>query len=282
MLADGERVRVVRCPPPPGTVDAPVVVCVHGWGCSAYSYNRVLRRIADTGCDVLAPDVRGHGWSDKPIDPARYTPDALGAWLRATLDALGIPRAVLVGHSMGGSIVVRAAVQEPDRVAGLVLLAPVGFGVIPRTRLLRWLTPPALDPLLPFLATRAVIDVGIRTSWGTLGRPTARDIDEYWAPSADPDFARASRLVAHAFEWAPTNPADLARVACPVHAIIGTRDNLVPGAHLRAQGHRFARFRLDEVPDVGHLPAEEVPDLVVRAVGEDARAWWHAPTAHGC
>ncbi|MDF1503931.1 alpha/beta hydrolase [Roseisolibacter sp. H3M3-2] len=271
----------MHCPPPDGAVDPPVVVCVHGWGCSAYSYNRVLREIADAGCDVYAPDVRGHGWSDKPLALADYAPDALGRWLLAVLDALGLARVVLVGHSMGGGVVVRAALQAPERIVGLVLLAPVGFGAIPRTRLLRWLTPGLLDPLLPRLATRAVIGLGLRTGYGAIGAPTDRDVDEYWAPTADPAFARATRLVAHAFEWELARPAELSRLACPVHAILGGRDHLVPGSHLRAHAERIPRLRLDEVPDAGHVLAEEVPELVVRAVVEDARAWWHPPSGPG-
>ena len=278
-LADGERVRVVHCPPAPSagafsTRTPPVVVCVHGWGCSLYSYNKVLRPVADAGCDVWAPDVRGHGWSDKPLDPVRYTPDALGGWVIALLDRLRLDRVVLVGHSMGGAVVMRAALQAPDRVAGLLLLAPVGFGAIPRTRLLRMATPRWLDPVLPYLAWRALIAVGLRTGYGRIGRPSARDIDEYWAPTADPNFSRASRLVAHAFNWEPGDPKDLARVACPVHIVLGERDNLVPGGLARAHAERLARVQVDEVPGAGHVLPEEVPEVVVRTVIEDARAWW--------
>lgn len=275
LLPDGERVRVVHCPPPANAAGpVPAVVCVHGWGCSAFSFNQVLRPIADAGCDMYAPDVRGHGWSDKPLDAAGYTPDALGDWLLRVLDGLGLERAVLVGHSMGGAVVMRAAMQSPARVAGLVLLAPVGFGRIPRTRLLRLLTPRLLDPVLPHLAWRAVVELGVRTGYGAIGAPTDRDLDEYWAPTADPDFARAVRLVAHGFEWNPGDPSDLERLACPVHVLLGTRDNLIPGATVRAHAGRIRSLRFDEVPQAGHVLPEEVPDVVVRAVVDDARAWW--------
>ena len=252
----------------------PVVVCLHGWGCSAFSFNRVLRPIADAGCDVYAPDLRGHGWSDKPLDPAVYTADALGAWLCAVLDALRVERAVLVGHSMGGAVVLHAALRERARVAGLVLLAPVGFGEIPRIGLLRTLTPDLLDPVLPYLAFRAVVEVGLRTGYGDLGAPSADDVDEYWAPTADPAFARAVRRVAHAFDWRPTDAGVLSRLGCPAHVVLGERDTLVAGARVRAPTRTLAALRIDEVPGAGHVLPEEVPDVVVRAVVDDARAWW--------
>lgn len=280
VLPDGERVRVVHCPPPAdASGDVPAVVCVHGWGCSAFSFNRVLRPIADAGCSAYAPDLRGHGWSDKPLAAAAYTPDALGAWLGQVLDALGLERAVLVGHSMGGAVVLRTALQLPARVAGLVLLAPVGFGVVPRIGLLRTLTPGVLEPLLPRLALRAVVGLGLRTGYGAIGAPSADDVDEYWAPTADPAFARAVRLVAHAFDWAPSDPRALARVACPVHVVLGARDNLISSPNVRAHVGRLAGVRIDEVPRAGHVLPEEVPDVVVRAVVDDARAWWRP--AHG-
>ena len=266
---------MVHCPPP---VDAagpvPAVVCVHGWGCSAFSFNQVLRPIADAGCDVYAPDLRGHGWSDKPLDGAGYRSDALADWLLRVLDGLGRERAVLVGHSLGGAVVLRAALQAPARVAGLVLLAPVGFGPIPRTRLLRRVTPRLLDPLMPHLARRVVVRVGLRTGYGAIGAPSERDLDEYWAPTAHPDFARAVRLVAHSFDWEPGDPAELARLACPMHVLLGERDNLISTASVRAYAGRAPAVRIDEVPRAGHVLPEEVPDVVVRAVVDDARAWW--------
>jgi pimeloyl-ACP methyl ester carboxylesterase len=185
-----------------------------------------------------------------------------------------VRRAVLVGHSLGGAVVLRAALQQPARVAGLVLVAPVGFGAIPRTRLLRRLTPPLLDVVMPHLARRAVVRVGLRTGYGAIGAPSERDLDEYWAPTADPRFARAVRLVAHAFDWDPVDPGDLARLACPVHVLLGERDNLVPSATVRAHARTIASARIDEVPRAGHVLPEEVPDVVVRTVAEDAHAWW--------
>lgn len=275
----GERVRVVRCDPPadasidPSAEPPPVAVCVHGWGCSLYSFNRNLRAIADAGVVAIAPDVRGHGWSDKPLDQASYTPEALARWLLALLDVLAVPRAVLVGHSMGGAVVLRAALLAPERVAGLVLLAPVGFGDIPRTRLLRKLTPAALEPLMVACATRGVFGVGLRMGWGGLGAPTEADVDEYWAATADPRFVRATRLVAHAFEWDPTSAAELQRLRVPVRLLLGERDHLVPGELARSVVERLPGARVDVIAGAGHVLAEEAPLAVNAAVVEAARRW---------
>lgn len=271
-LPNGERVRAVICDPPPGdpataAADAPPpVVCVHGWGCSAYSFQRVLRPIADLGTRAVAVDLRGHGWSSKPLDVRAYTPEALAAWLLAVLDALGIPRAVVVGHSLGGSVVIEAALAAPARVAALVLIAPLGLSTVSRLRVLRQATPAVLAPLLPRLATLAAVRVGLAASYGPGHGPTARDVDEYWAPTADPHLALATRLVAHASDWAPASAARLQRVACPVHVLLGDHDNLIPVAAVRPLAAAFPHGTLDVLAGVGHVPADEVPERVVAAV----------------
>lgn len=273
-LPDGEQVRVVRCRPVDAPADAPVVVCVHGWGCSAFTYHKNLRALADAGLDVYAPDLRGHGWSDKPLDVARYGADALADWLLGLLDVLGIRRAVVVGHSLGAGVVVRAALRDPARVAGLTLLAPVGFGPISRTRLLRLLGPAWTAPVLPFLARRAVFALGLRLGYGRLGRPSRDDVSEYWAPTADPAFVQAVRLISLAFDWEPADSEALTRLACPVHLVLGERDNLVSPAEARRRAAHLTTARVDVVPRAGHVLPEEVPDVVNAAVIADARAWW--------
>jgi len=101
-----------------GDGGAPLVLC-HGFGLSAFAWDRMA--VSLSGRRVAAVDFRGHGDSD--WDPtARYDRGAIAEDVRATLDALGIERCVLVGHSFGGDIVARLALAHPSRVAALVLI----------------------------------------------------------------------------------------------------------------------------------------------------------------
>jgi pimeloyl-ACP methyl ester carboxylesterase len=237
-----------------------------GWGCSAYSFHRVLRPIADLGLRAAAPDLRGHGWSSKPLDVRAYSPAALARWLLAALDALGIRRAVLLGHSLGGHVALEAALAAPGRVAGLVLVAPLGFSAVGRLRALRLATPALLAPVLPYLATRAAVRVGLATSYGPGRGPSERDVDEYWAPTADPDLARAARLVAHASDWSPGARDRLAGIACPAHVILGDRDNLIAVEAVRPLAAALPRGTFEVLPGVGHVPVDEAPERVLAAV----------------
>src|SRR6185437_9566648 len=154
---------------------ARVVVCVHGWACSVYSFRRLMPLLADIGMRVIAIDLPGHGLSDKPGDPRLYTIDAQVECVLAAMDSLGISRALLVGHSMGGPICARAAVLAPDRITALALLAPAGFGTEWELRILRAITPRLIAPILPRLLHRWMISAVFRVVYGDLYRPTARD-----------------------------------------------------------------------------------------------------------
>ncbi|MCB1183009.1 alpha/beta hydrolase [bacterium] len=95
----------------------PAVVLVHGWSCDASYWDA---QVADLASDhqVVAIDLAGHGRSG--AGRADYTMAAFGADVAAVLAALDLHDAVLVGHSMGGAVIVEAALAAPDRVRGLI------------------------------------------------------------------------------------------------------------------------------------------------------------------
>src|SRR5206468_7063328 len=97
-LQSGLMVRVVER----GDPAAPPVLFIHGWGCSAYVFDRNLPAIADAGFRTIAVDLKGHGLSDKPVDSTEYVIDSLVEHVREILDGLQLESSALVGHSMGG------------------------------------------------------------------------------------------------------------------------------------------------------------------------------------
>jgi pimeloyl-ACP methyl ester carboxylesterase len=98
------------------------VVLLHGWPGFWYDWRRVVFPLSE-GADVIAPDFRGFGDSDKPEGDARvlYAPDRLAADVLALLDHLGIARFVVVGHDTGAVIAQVLARGVPERVRALVL-----------------------------------------------------------------------------------------------------------------------------------------------------------------
>jgi pimeloyl-ACP methyl ester carboxylesterase len=113
IVANGIRLNTVR------TGDGPDVVLVHGLGANlAFWHLSVLRALGER-FRLTVFDQRGHGYSDMPA--SGYAVDDMAADLGGLLDALGIERAHLVGHSYGGSVVLTYAVRHPERVRSLIL-----------------------------------------------------------------------------------------------------------------------------------------------------------------
>jgi non-heme chloroperoxidase len=100
------------------------VVLVHAWGLSGHMWNAQLLALVDAGLQVVTIDLRGHGRSDR--SPAGYDLDTMAADVLAVVDQLDLRDVVLVGHSMGGTIVAHAVGGlGSDRVSKLVLSAPI-------------------------------------------------------------------------------------------------------------------------------------------------------------
>ena len=115
-LTTGVRLRVTS----QGPQDAPVMLMLHGYSDSGFSFSRVLPLLPDN-VRVIVPDQRGHGDSERPEHG--YTIDDFADDAVALMDALHVPRATIVGHSMGSFVARRVAEKAPERVTRLILLS---------------------------------------------------------------------------------------------------------------------------------------------------------------
>lgn len=110
-----------------GQENDPVVVFLHGSGPgnSAWAnFSGNLQAFADAGYRVIAPDLIGFGYSDKPLDLGDYTLDLFCDTLMAGLEAMGVSSCSFVGNSLGGGIAIQIALNNPDFVEKLVLMGP--------------------------------------------------------------------------------------------------------------------------------------------------------------
>jgi pimeloyl-ACP methyl ester carboxylesterase len=99
----------------------PFVLLTHGYGASSHMFDSNAAALADCRT-VVAWDLRGHGATDSPADPAAYTREASIADMAAILDDVGADRAVVGGHSLGGYLSLLFALEHPERTDGLVLI----------------------------------------------------------------------------------------------------------------------------------------------------------------
>jgi pimeloyl-ACP methyl ester carboxylesterase len=250
VTVDSSRLRVldVGC--------GPAVVLVHGLAASMYSWRYTIDPLVAAGYRVVAYDNRGFGFSDKPA--RGYSNAAYVHLLFGLLDSLGVSDAVLVGHSMGGAIVADAALARPDRVRGLVLVDAAGLGVgMPfMLRVARW---PIVGPLFDHLRGRGATGSILRAIYGDASRVTERDIDQYYAPIALPDFGRGLRGILHEFSFDDLR-GRLGSIMTPTLVMWGTRDRLIPQQIGEAMAAQLPHSSLARFPTAGHALPEESPE----------------------
>jgi pimeloyl-ACP methyl ester carboxylesterase len=234
--------------------DGPPIVMLHGLTATRRYVVHGSRSLPRTGYWTVAYDARGHGESGAPSDRSAYEYAHLVNDLRAVLDGLEIDRAVLAGVSMGAHTVVRLALEEPGRVAGLVLITPayVGDPHDPHADRESW---SALADGLERDGVQGFLD-----AWG------GDDVAERWRKAALENVRqrlerhRDLRAVAHALRVVPGSvPFDgldaLASGEAPA-LVVGSRDQADP-THPLDVAERYAdRLPLGEllVEDEGKSP----------------------------
>lgn len=257
-LRSGIRIRVVER----GDPALSPVVLVHGWGCSAYVFRYNLPALAEAGFRSIAVDLKGHGLSDKPVASDEYTIDSLVEHLRDILDALGLERPALAGHSLGGSLIYHFASRYPERARCLGMLSPVGLKGVPLMRLYRFLTPAPLMPILRQINPRVVVKRALKRVYGKRGHFTKRDVEEYLAPSQFPEYALAMRELLHNYDWNAGDHRELATVNLPAVGIWGSLDHMMPDDGMGIFVSLVPQIVLRAIPDAGHVITEETPDEV--------------------
>jgi pimeloyl-ACP methyl ester carboxylesterase len=252
LQVDGTRIRYIDV-----GRGAPVVF-LHGLGASMYAWRRNLAAVAAAGFRVIAFDNRGFGLSDKP--PATYDNAAYARLAIALMDSLRLTDAVLVGHSMGGAIAAQVAIEYPARVRGLVLIGSAGLGAREPLlfRVARW---PVLGPAALALRGRGFTARLLRSTYFDPGKVTEADVDQYYAPVAQPEYGRALRGVLQHFRFTALE-GRLDRIAAPTLVLWGEEDRWVPMGLGRALAAGITRSAFVSVPHAGHSVQEEVPDEV--------------------
>ena len=252
----------------------PVLLLLHGIGDSSESWLPVMHALARHHT-VIAPDLLGHGASDKPR--ADYAVAAYANGMRDLLDVLGIESATLVGHSLGGGVAAQFAYQFPERCERLVLVASGGAGrdVSP---LLRLASAPLADVFLaPFRWPLA--QPLVRTALAVLGRlddDLGRDrahVSRILAGLPD-GAARAvfTRTLRSVVDWRGQVVTLLDRCylvdAVPAPVVWGDRDGVIPVHHGRQAHEALPASRLEIFAGAGHFPHHDDPDRFVALMRE--------------
>lgn len=259
--------------PATGAPGRPTLLLVHGMAGSSATWRSVLPALARE-YNVVAPDLLGHGASDKPRQD--YSLGANANVLRDLMVALGIPRATIVGHSLGGGVAMQLAYQHPPRCERLVLVSSGGLG--PEVSwMLRLFSLPGTEYLMPVLFSSFVRDMGNAVSRRLRGFGLrAPVLEQEWRsyvsltePSGRDAFLRTLRAVVD-----PRGQAvcayDRLYLASQLPTLIvwGKRDRIIPVAHATEAHAAIPGSRLVIFDHADHFPQAEEPQKFVDAVTE--------------
>ncbi|MGA2013829.1 MAG: alpha/beta hydrolase [Solirubrobacteraceae bacterium] len=243
---------------------AEAVLLIHGQPGGAADWDGVTARLAQRA-PTIAIDRPGWDGRSRPLDIAGNARAALGA-----LDAHGVERAIVAGHSLGGAIAAWTAALYPDRAEGLVLIAPAA-NLASLYPVDYWLARSVAGELASIATLGAV---GVALSAAPARRRIAR------ATGIDPGYLAAARRIllapsawrAYATEQRalirdlPALEAQLGAILAPTTIVSGSDDRIVPARAPRRLAEQIPGARLVVIPGAGHLLPQRHPGPVAEAI----------------
>jgi pimeloyl-ACP methyl ester carboxylesterase len=222
------------------------MVLVHGAGENHLVWSTQLRRI--DGVTVYALDLPGHG---KSGGKGRSSVGNYVEVMRGCLDALGVNRAVLTGHSMGGAIAQQFALTYPAHTAGLILVA---------TGAKLRVTPQVLTGILT--DTEATLDLVTRFAWGPDAPAQMVQLGHAQMAETSPQVAAGDYAACDAFDVRER----LEQIIVPTLVIGGTADQMTPFKYAEFLAEKIPGAKLVRIEGAGHMVMLEQPELVARHV----------------
>lgn len=245
-----------------GPRDAPAVLLLHGFGASLQTWD-VWAEALGQSHRVIRLDLPGSGLS--PPDPAHdYRDERSLQLLLALLDALGVQRATLVGHSMGGRLAWTFAGRYPERTDRLVLVAPDGFASA-GFEYGRPMAVPVSLGLMRQVLPKALLRMQLQSAYARPQSLSDALVTRYHDMLRAPGARQA--LLDRLAQTVLQEPGPLLRqIQAPTLLVWGEADAMIPWAHAQDYLQAISGSRLVSFPGVGHLPQEEAADLSARAV----------------
>jgi pimeloyl-ACP methyl ester carboxylesterase len=264
-----------------GPADGPAVLFIHGTGAWSEAWRGPMEMLAKQGIRAIAIDLPPFGYSERPAN-SRYGKEDQGRRIVAILDALQIPRAILVGHSFGGGPTVEAATLAPERVRALVLVdaalsvADANADKVQGSALLSMFLAvrPLRDSVVAAFLTNPLFTR--RLLQGFIDDP-ARATDEWVALYQRPLAVEGTTAAVGA--WLPAligpstgaaseNSATYRALTMPVYLIWGERDRITPLAQGEELAHLVPGAELTVIKQVGHIPQIEDADAFNEVLGK--------------
>jgi pimeloyl-ACP methyl ester carboxylesterase len=264
----------------PNNPNGKSILLFHGKNFGGYYWTNVIKALSTNGYRVIVPDQIGFGKSSKPF--INYSFHRLAALNKQLLDSLGIQKAVLMGHSMGGMLASRFALLYPERTTQLILENPIGLEDYRR--------------FVPNASPEALYQTELKTTPESVKRYYQTSYFVKWKPEYDelvriasgvngsaefPRYAKVSALTAQMIYEQPV-VYEFPLIKVPVLLLIGTQDKTIVGkARLKPEDQtKYGLYNklgketaakipgsvLVEFSNSGHIPHLEIPEEFLTAL----------------
>ena len=255
-----------------GDPNLPVLLLIHGITSSSATWDPVIPKLSPYA-HIIAPDLLGHGDSDKPRTD--YSLGALASGLRDLLEHLGHDHVTIVGHSLGGGVALQFSYQYYERCGRLVLVDSGGLGR-DVTLALRAATMPGAELVLPIIAHNKVRDAGAAASrlfsrFPIRPRPSVTEVMRGYASLADSPartaFVHTLRSVVEPTgQRVSGNDRLYLTKGRPTLIVWGALDTIIPVSHAYAAHEAMPGSQLEIFEQSRHFPHMDEPDRFARVL----------------
>ena len=256
-----------------GDAAHPTLILIHGYTASTYVWQTVAPMLADENFHVVAVDLLGFGFSEKPAW-FEYSIVSQARMIERFMDRIGIGRAILVGSSYGGAVASTVALDYRERVEKLVLVDAVCNDEAKQNVLLRLVSMRGVGEILsPFLIdSRRFLRLRMRRTIAPVNHHliTKERIEAVHRPLRAKNAHHS--VLASARNWNANRIEDDAYlINQPTLIIWGEDDNVIPVRNGEKLYDSILNSRLVVLKDCGHIPQEEKPERFVELVAEFCR-----------
>jgi pimeloyl-ACP methyl ester carboxylesterase len=256
----------------------PALLLLHGLGCDHTTWLPVIDQLAKK-YTVIAPDLLGHGASDKPR--ADYSVGGYANGMRDLLTLLGIDKVTVVGHSLGGGVAMQFGYQFPERTERMILIAPGGLG--PEvTALIRAVSLPGFNPVMGLLTLPGLRHLGIAGmhALSRTGMALTHDLDEVAGIYDSFKDPAARKAISHVVRAVVDTRGQLVTMvdrayltqAMPMLIVWGSEDRVIPVKHARTAAAVAPGAVVEVLGNSGHFPHKDHPERFVKIVNDFVRS----------
>lgn len=245
-----------------GSAKAPAIVLLHGFAASMHWWDGVLGALSAQHL-VIRFDLLGHGGSAKPS--SGYTMEHQAQLVEEALTQLGVHRALIVGHSMGGLVATALATRDRALVAGIVLIdSPPTSGAGKLPFVARLVFVPVLGQALRQIISNGMVEKALQEAFVPAFKLPHQFVSDFWRMTYTSYVSSSSD--SDAYLKRESLDSRLTAIGLPVLALYGTEDKLVSPSSVHADYTRVPGAQVVAISRAGHSPMVEKPSATSRLI----------------